>query len=191
MGAQGKWASAIAALKSANALSPDAIDYTNLGWAYYNSAQEDIKAGRNAEGKAKTQQAKEALQKAVGLNDKFAPAFLNLGVALNDLGEYQASIEALKRAVELREKWVFAINELGRAYYELKDFDNAIKQFQKVVEIDGKFALGLYNLGEVQFRSGNIKEARKTLEKLKAIKSKDGIYYASSLEVLLLGAKRK
>ena len=187
LGAQKKWASSIAALKSANSLSPDAIDYTNLGWAYYNWAQEDIKAGRQAEGQAKMQSAKEALQKAVALNKNFAPSFLNLGVTLNDLGEYQNSVEALKRAVELRGNWVFAINELGLAYRKLNDFDNAIKQFQKVVEIDKKFAVGYYNLGESQVRGGKTDDARKTLEKLKPL----SVYYAKSLEAMLLGARKK
>lgn len=187
LGVQKKWASSVAALKSANTLSPDAIDYTNLGWAYYNWAQEDLKSNREAEGKAKTGLAKEALQKAVSLNDKFAPAYLNLGVALNDLGEYKDSVEALKRAVELRENWLFALNELGLAYYQLKDFNNAIEQFQKVVKIDGKFDRGYYNLGQAQLQLGKKDDARKTLEILQKLRSP----WASSLEVLILGAKRK
>ena len=187
LGAQRKWESSIAALKSANSLSPDVVDYTNLGWAYYNWAQDDIKAGRAADGKAKTQLAKEALQKAVGLNQNFAPAFLNLGVALNDLGEYKDSITALTRAVALRKDWIFAINELGLAFRGTNDYDNAIKQFQKVVEIDPKFDRGFYNLGESQVRGGRINDAKETLKKLKALRS----IYASSLEVMLLGAKKK
>ena len=187
LGAQKKWSSSVAALKSANSLSPDVIDYTNLGWAYYNWAKEDTKAGRAAEGKAKIQLSKEALQTAVGLNKNFAPAFLNLGVALNDLGEYQTSIEALKRAVELRANWVFAINELGLSYYELKDYDNAIKQFQQAISADSKFDGSYYNLGQAQIQAGKTADARKTLEKLKSMKSR----YAASLEALLMGAKRK
>ena len=187
-GAQKKWESSIKALITANSLSPNVIDYTNLGWAYYNWAQEDIRANRQAEGKAKILLSKEALQKAVALNKNFAPAFLNLGVAMNDLGEYQDSIEALKRAVELRGDWVFAINELGRAYYELKDYDKAIAQFQKAVEKDKKFDKGYYNLGEAQVRGGYINDARKTLEKLKAMKS---VFYAKSLEAEIATAKKK
>ncbi len=187
LGAQKKWENSIAALKQANAISPDAIDYTNLGWAYYNWAQVDLKAQRSAESKAKTLLAKEALQKAVSLNKDFAPAFLNLGVALNDLGEYAESVEALKRAVELRKTWVFAINELGISYRQLKDYDGAIKQFQKVVGLDPKFAIGYYNLGESQIRGGNSKDAQKTLEKLKPLNA--GL--AKSLEIMILTAKKK
>ena len=187
LGAQKKWESSVAALKSANDLSPDAIDYTNLGWAYYNWAQEEIKAGRKDAAKAKTLLAKEALQKAVSLNDKFAPAYLNLGVALNDLGEYQMSIEALKRAVELRKNWVFANNELGIAYLQSKDYNNAIKQFQKVVELDKNFDVGWYNLGEAQVLSKKTDDARNSLNKLKALRSP----LANQLEALLLGARRK
>ena len=191
LGAQKKWKTSIDALNSANSLSPNAIDYTNVGWAYYNWELEDINAKRDVEGKAKIQQSVEALRKAVGLNEKFAPAYLNLGVALNDLGEYQDSIKALKRAVELRGNWVFAVNELGRAYYESKNYDEAIKQFQKTVEIDRKFVRGYFNLGQTQLRLGKTNDARKTLAILKTFKTNDGVFYAKSLEALLLGAKIK
>ena len=187
LGRQSKWSSSIDALNKALALSPDAVDYTNLGWAYYNWAQTDLRANREAEAKTKLLEARNALQKAVGLNDNLAPAYLNLGVTLNDLKEYQAAIPALKRAVEMRPKWVFAVNELGISYRQLNDFDNAVKQFKKAVELDNKFANGYYNLGESEFKRGNVKEARKAQEKLKSLNPN----LANTLQVIILGAVRK
>ncbi len=187
LGRQSKWSSSIDALNKALALSPDAIDYTNLGWAYYNFAQADLTARRDADAKAKLEQAKIALQKAVALKSDLAPAFLNLGITLNDLKESQDAIPVLKRAVELRPKWIFAINELGIAYRNLNDFDNAVSQFKKTIDLDNKFANGYYNLGESEFQRGNIKETRKAQDKLKSLNKN----LANSLELLMLGATRK
>jgi superkiller protein 3 len=186
LGAQRKWKNAIDALNSAVTLSPDVIDYTNLGWANYNSAQQDFGGKREADARAKLQEAKNALQKAIALNPNFAPAYLNLGITLTDLGEYQASVDTLKRAVELRKNWIFAINELGIAYRKQNDYGNAIQQFEKAVAIDDKFDLAYYNLGEAQYRNKNIKEARKAQEKLRKLNPN----LANTLNIIILGMKK-
>lgn len=187
LGKQLKWNNAITELSNAIRLSTDALDYTNLGWAYYNAARVDFGAKRETDAIAKLQQAKIALKKSVSLNDKFAPAYLNLGLTLNDLKEYQEASVALKQATELRRNWVFAINELGVSYLQLKDYANAADQFRKAVEIDDKFAVGFYNLGIAEFSRGNAKEAKKALDKLRPLNRN----LASQLEVKLLGMKMK
>lgn len=187
LGKQFKWNNAVEQLNKAIALSADALDYTNLGWAYYNAAQVDLKSKREADGIAKLQQAKTALQKSVSMNANFAPAYLNLGLTLNDLKDYQTASVALKRATELRRNWVFAINELGISYRQLKDYGNAVQQFQKAVALDDKFAIGFYNLGEAQFRGGNAKDAKKTLDKLRKLNQN----LANRLEIIVMGATVK
>jgi superkiller protein 3 len=186
LGMVNKWDNAITSLNKALALSADHIDYTNLGWAYYNAAQVDLRSNRKPESQAKLLQAKTALSKAVGMNQNFAPANLNLGITLNDLGEYQAAVDALKRANDSRKNWIFAINELGIAYRKLNDFDNAIKQFEKAVGINDKYAIGFFNLGEAQLRRGNVKEAKKAHEKLKKLDKN----MANSLEIMILRADK-
>lgn len=182
-----KWDNAVLRLNNAIALSADHIDYTNLGWAYYNAAQIDLKSKRPAEAREKLVQAKTALQKAVSIKSDFAPALINLGITLNDLGEYQAAVDSLKRANEQRKNWLFAINELGIAYRKLDDYGNAVKQFQKTVDLNDKYAVGYYNLGEAQFRSGDVKGAKKTLDKLRKLDKN----LSNVLEILIVGAKLK
>lgn len=167
------WTLAIENLEKAVAISGEYVDYTNLGWAYYNAAQSDLKMKRDVEYKDKLQKAKTALTKAVSLNSKLAAPYLNLGMALTDLGEFEASINALKRADELQKNWIPAINELGIAYRKKGDFDNAVKQFKRAIGIDDKFAQGHYNLAESEYRRGNIKDAKKEYEILKKMKRDD------------------
>lgn len=187
LGAQSKWDGAITTLNFAVSQIPNVLDYTNLGWAYYNSAQPDLKANRQAEAVAKLKLGRDALQKAVALKPDFAPPYLNLGITLTDLGEYQASVEALKRGIELRKNWVYAINELGFAYRKLNDFDNAAKQFQKTVEIDKNYASGYYNLGEAEVMRGNIKAAQSAHDKLKNLNP----LRANILRIMILKASGK
>lgn len=85
LGKQFKWNGAIDALNKAIAIkAAHYVDYTNLGWTYYNAAQVELRAKRAAEGKAKLLLAKNALQKAVESNQTFAPAYLNLGITLTE-----------------------------------------------------------------------------------------------------------
>ncbi|MCY7345485.1 MAG: tetratricopeptide repeat protein [Pyrinomonadaceae bacterium] len=181
-----KWDSAVLRLNEAIALSADHIDYTNLGWAYYNSAQMDLKSKLPEAAKTKLLLAKTALQQALATNPNFAPANLNLGITFNDLGEFPAAIEVLKRATDARKSWLFAINELGIAYRKTNDYDNAVKQFEKAVALNDKYAIGYYNLGEAQFRRGNVKEAKKALDKLRKLDPN----LAKPLDILIVGAKQ-
>lgn len=167
------WKLSIDNLEKAAQLNPEYINFTNLGWAYYNAGQTDLKANRKTDYQAKLQKAKEALQKAISLNARIAAPFLNLGIVLNELGEFRTAIDVLKRANELQKNWVPAINELGLAYRLNNDLSNAVKQFRQVISIDDKYAAAHYNLAETEFRRGNLKEAKKSYEQLKRLNRSD------------------
>jgi tetratricopeptide (TPR) repeat protein len=170
------WKVATDNFEKAVALSPDFIDYTNLGWAYYNIAQSNLRERNEAEYKLNLGKARDAFVKAKDLKPvpKVAAAInLNLGMTLNDLGDFQNSITALKTANDLQKNWVPAINELGIAYRKNGDLENAAKQFKKAIDIDDKFASAHYNLAETEYRRNNLKEAKKEYEKLKTLNRPD------------------
>lgn len=179
------WNAAIDSLKKAVELSPDFIDYTNLGWAYYNSAKIDDEAGNKAAAREKMLKAKEVLEQSLKLNPKFAASYLNLGMTQSDLGEYRAAIETLKKADELRADWIPAINELGRAYRANNEVENAAKQFRRTTEIDRNFAVGYFNYAEAQLRLKNMKEAKNAYRELLRIGRRD---LSSRLERMTKGA---
>lgn len=170
---QSFWKLAIDNLEKAVALSPSYIDYTNLGWAYYNAAQTDLRARREADYKDKLQKARMNFEKSISLNPAIPAPFLNLGMALTDLGDFQGAINALKKASEMQKNWIPALSELGIAYRKNGDFENAAKQFRRVIELDDKFAAAHYNLAETEYRRGNIKEAKKEYEILKKLNRPD------------------
>ncbi len=180
-----KWSTTIKNLEKAVELSPNAADYTNLGWAYYNAGKIDIVQKREVEGKAKLEQAKIALQKAVALNPSFIEApLLNLGVAMIDLEDYAGAIKALKTVTEKRPEWNFGNYALGVAYRKSGDINNSVKQFRTAVEKEPNYIAALSALGESEFRNKNQKETEKIIERLKKL---NAVNEAKKLEILLKG----
>lgn len=165
-----RWDSATRSLEKAVALTTDNVDYANLGWAYYNAAKKDFVEHRDALGREKLEKAKVNLQRAVGADSRYLNApMVNLGMALNDLGEYKSAADVLNRVVQREPKWTFAMNELGMAYYGMKDYKNAINRFNDVIKRDAKYSDAYFNLGKAQFDNGNVGEAKKAYQSLRKI----------------------
>jgi len=169
LGRTEKWTDSIAALNKAVALTPDNVDYTNLGWALYNSAQIDIKANDQTSADVKLKQGRDALTKATATNTQDPAAFMNLGLTNTDLKDYQAATDAFKKCIALKDKWVPAYNELGYALRMMNDYEGAIKNFKRASDLDGNYYPALYNWAESEYRRGNMKEARRIQDKLKKV----------------------
>jgi tetratricopeptide (TPR) repeat protein len=170
------WKMAIENFEKAAAIAPHYIDYTNLGWAYYNVAQSNLRERNEADYKLNLGKARDAFVKANTLNPvpKVAAAInLNLGMTLTDLGDYPGAIVALKKATEMQRDWIAANHELGLAYRKNGDLENAVRQFKRVIDLDDKFAAAYYSLAEAEFRRNNLKEAKKYYEKLKTMSRPD------------------
>jgi tetratricopeptide (TPR) repeat protein len=183
------WDRAIKNFEKAAELSPNASDYTNLGWAYYNSSKTAQNQKLEAEAKAGLAKAKTALQKAIAMNPTFIEApLLNLGVAQIDLGDYAGAVDSLKRVTEKRPEWNFAFYALGVAYRKSGDIKNAALTFRKTVEKDPNYVAAWSGLGESEFRNEKPEETKKVIEKLKKL---NAVGEARKLEVLMMGAKFK
>lgn len=169
LGKTNEWDKAVARTITAQELSPSAIDYTNVGWAYYNAAQADKQAKNDAAAAAKYELGKAFLQKAVAANPRFDAAYLNLGSTYNALGDYQSAVNTLNQAVSLHNDWIIAFNQLGIGYRGLNNLSSAAAQFSRVLALDGNNISGLFYLGEVQYSLGNKKEARRLQQKLSSL----------------------
>lgn len=168
------WKTATDSFEKAVAIKADYIDYTNLGWSYYNFAQ--VKRAEEVVYKENLTKARDAFIKANTMNPvpKVGAAInLNLGMTLNELNQSKDAVPVLKTANEQRKDWVPALNELGIAYRKTNDFDNAIKSFKRTLELDGKYAAARYNLAESLYRNGKKDDAKKEFEKLKTLDRPD------------------
>ena len=202
LGRLSKWNSSITALNKSVSYNPDAFDYTNLGWAYYNSAQTDKvpkETEINPQTKSKLEKGREALQKAVAMDSKSKAAWMNLGVTQNDLKDFSGAIQSMKKCLELGNDWGLAINELGIAFQGSGDLGEAVKNFRRASDLAEKslskvktdldryiitqqLSDGLYNLAYTEKQRGNDGEAKKAQDRLR----KYNPNMANTLEAIFL-----
>jgi tetratricopeptide (TPR) repeat protein len=169
LGKTNEWDKSVARLKTAEEMSPSAIDNSNIGWAYYNAGNSFAAAKNDTAAKENYASGKTYLEKAVQQDPKLDAAYLNLGSTHNAMGEFQAAVQVLQTALGLHQNWVVAINQLGLGYRGQNDLVNAIATFNQALSLDGKNTFGLYNLGEAYNAGGNKKEAKKINDRLKKI----------------------
>ncbi|MEZ5428561.1 MAG: tetratricopeptide repeat protein [Pyrinomonadaceae bacterium] len=184
LGFRNDWTQAIELLTKAAEINNDALDYTNLGWAYYNSARIDLKPNPAA-AKDKLLKAKANLEKAKSLNPNqmiLTAIRLNLGITLIDLGDFKGAVENLKPVTESRKDWAFANYSLGVAYFQDGDLDDAIKQFTKAVDTEEKYVPALSGLGNAYLKQGKKKDVEKVIDKLKKVGTRDAINEANKLQ---------
>ena len=170
LGKVNDWEKATARLETARGMSTTAVDDTNVGWAYYNAAQADKAAEKDAEAAAKLEKSKEALETAVHKDPNLDAAHMNLGSTYNSLGEHDKAVGELNEAVRLHPDWVIALNQLGLAYRGNNNLDMALSQFSRAVLLDGNNVNGLFNLGSTQYAKGDKKGAKKTQDRLKKLR---------------------
>ncbi len=170
LGKTAEWDKATARLETAKGMSPSAADESNVGWAYYNSAQTDKAAKNDAAAKEKLEKGKASLQTAVQKDPNLDAAHLNLGSTYNSLGEHDKAVVSLNEAVRLHNDWVIALNQLGLAYRGTNNMSLALNTFSRAVSLDGNNVAGLFNLGSTQYATGDKNGAKKTQAKLKKIR---------------------
>lgn len=170
LGKTKEWDNATAKLETAKGMSPTAEEESNVGWAYYNSAQADKAAKNDAAAKEKLEKGKASLQVAVQKDPNLDAAQMNLGSTYNSLGEHDKAVIALNEAIRLNNDWVIAMNQLGLAYRGTNNTAMALTTFNRVVVLDGNNVAGLFNLGSTQYATGDKNGAKKTQARLKKIR---------------------
>jgi Tfp pilus assembly protein PilF len=96
---------------------------------------------------------------ALKVTDHNSRAYLNLGTAYNDLGNYRKAIEALDEAIKLDANLEKAYYNRGLAYSRLRDYKKAIGDYDKTIEIDPKHAKAYNNRGIAYDILGSHKQA--------------------------------
>jgi Flp pilus assembly protein TadD len=74
-------------------------------------------------------------------------AYINLGAAYNDLGNYRKAIEACDEAIKLDAKLEKAYYNRGLAYSRLGNHKQAVEDYDRAIEIDPRHAKAYNNRG--------------------------------------------
>ncbi|HVY30255.1 MAG TPA: tetratricopeptide repeat protein [Polyangiaceae bacterium] len=120
----GRFAQAAAALERAVALQPNAMDWCNLGVAYFR-LQELERAARS-------------LQRALALDANQVDAHWNLGLVLIDAGELEQGLTFLSRAVALRPASVPFRLTLANVLLAAERSGEAVQHFREALRLEPK-----------------------------------------------------
>lgn len=107
------------------------------------------------------------LQKATELEDAWAPAWYQLGVAQLNLGNGPGAEAAFIKTTQLEPRWALAYARLGAAYYIGGKYKEAIEAYRKAIEIDAGSAIAYAGLGLARVMKGEkdgLKDAEKALQ---------------------------
>ncbi len=96
---------------------------------------------------------------AQGIKELEAIGWVQLGLALWELGNHDEAIESFTKAIELDPKDALAYTNRGAAYGILGNYRQAIEDYDRAIELDPKDARAYYNRGIAYGGLGNYKQA--------------------------------
>lgn len=90
-------------------------------------------------------------QKAVGIDEKFAFAWDNLGICYRKNGEYDKAIEAYLKSLEIYDEGRLPLLNIAITYNLDKQYKEAIKYYRKFIDIYSEDPEGYYGLGLILY----------------------------------------
>lgn len=92
-------------------------------------------------------EALQALQKAAALLPDDAEAQNNMGLALQELGQFDSAVASYRRALTIDPDDAEVHNNLGTALQDLKQLDDAVASYRHALKLKPDYAEGYNNLG--------------------------------------------
>jgi len=99
-------------------------------------------------------------QKALVMDPGNPLLWLNLGIAQQRTGEYQAALDSFQRSIYIEENMADAWGAMGLIYYELEQFGEAEECYEAALSRDRCSPKIWNNLGVLYFTQGNYENAR-------------------------------
>ena len=98
-------------------------------------------------------------------NPNYAAAHYNLGIVLNELGEYQKAMSSYERAIQIQPNYVDAHYNLGNTLKELGEYQKAMSSYEKAIQINPNHVDAHNNLGLAFYALGEHQKAMSSYEK--------------------------
>lgn len=105
-------------------------------------------------------------QKAIELDNKFAPVYNLLGYIQTDLGNYKEADEAFTKYIELTPNNPNSYDSYAEFLIKTKRYDESIINYRKALEIDSSYILALWGLTESYLFKGEFNKAREHCDEL-------------------------
>ena len=111
------------------------------------------------EQEGKLDQAREAYERALGLNPDYADSHNNLGAMHLKAGEIEKAVRAFRKAHEIDVQAPQPLVNLGNAYLQVERFQDAASAFGKALQMGPDSAEVHHNLGYAFLESGRLDDA--------------------------------
>ena len=156
---------------SDSAASEDAVTYNSIVKIFtYIQANEIAKQGEY-------KKAIKAYDRVIEIDQDFADAYYNRGVAKVRLKEFQEAIEDFNKAIELKPDDIFCYLNRGVAKDQIKEFREAIEDFDKAIDLDPEYPYSYVNRGIANAKLGEHKDAIEDFDKAIVLKPDDSAFY--------------
>lgn len=106
-----------------------------------------------------------AYQKAIALDQSFAPAYNVLGYAYREQGEYVKAEEAFKNYIRLLPGEANPYDSLADLYTKMGRYEEAIQNYRKAVQYNPKFAFSQGKIGDNLVFQQKFEEGREAYRK--------------------------
>ncbi len=174
---------AIMAFKEALARdSHYAIAYAGLGEAYWRTFD-------RTKSPEWLELAKDADARAIELNERLAPAHVNLGMTYVSAGRYDAAVQEFQRALQLDSLNPDAYRELASAYEAMNNIKQAEETYKRAIQLRPNDWLSNSQLGVFYYRHGNYEAAEPYFRKIIALTPDNANGY-SNLGALYVALRR-
>ena len=130
-----------------------------------NKPEDFYQTGRYYQGQNRYDQAIEAYQKALAIDNKFVEARNGLGVIFSRQGKYNEAIEAFKLAIQQSPNATHLYSNMGYAYYLQGQYADAVATLVQATSLDPKNQHALNNLGLAYAKVGQPVDAMQTFSK--------------------------
>jgi lipoprotein NlpI len=106
----------------------------------------------------------EALNQAIKIDPKYAPAYYSRGFAYALQKNRDEAISNYNQAIQLDPKYKEAYYQRGSLNGQKGNLDAALSDFNEVIKLDPNYAPAHYNLGHVQYFKGDLNDALDEIE---------------------------
>ena len=121
------------------------------------------------------------LTEALRLKPDFLEAQNNLGIVLQELGQFDAAIECFHKVLERDPQQVETYNNLGNTYKEQGKLKEAIECYHKALRYQPNFLQAHHNLAVTSQEDGHIEETLKHYDYMVSFKAEPGIRVKQAL----------
>lgn len=112
----------------------------------------------------KSEMAIEEFNRAIALDENFAPAYLDLGYTYTDMGDYDKAEEAFQNYIRLIPDQPNPYDSIADLYSTKGEFDKAIEYYQQALERDPNFLDSQRKIGANMALLGQYDDGRKTIQ---------------------------